>query len=59
MQGGFLEDEQDGGLYGVEQREVFLKAPKEFAKKGMVMKLKKIVYGYADAPRRWFVESDT
>ena len=59
LQGGFLEDEQDGGLYGVEQREVFLKAPKEFAKKGMVMKLKKIVYGYADAPRRWFVESDT
>ena len=42
----------------MERREVFLKAPKEFAKKRMVVKMKKIIYGHADAPRRWFVESD-
>ena len=36
-------------------REVHLKPPSEFRVKGKVWKLRKTVYGLADAPRAWFL----
>ena len=37
------------------ERDVFLKPPTEFRAKNTVWKLKKTVYGLADAPRVWFL----
>ena len=56
---GSLDGDQDGSVYGVECREVLLKAPKEFAGTGAIMRLKKVVYGYADDRRRCFLENDS
>ena len=56
--GVMLEDDQDENMYGVQKREVHLRPPKEFREKGWILRLKKVVYGYADAPRRWFNASD-
>ena len=58
LQGMMLEDDQDENMYGVQKREVHLRPPKEFREKGWILRLKKVVYGYADAPRRWFNASD-
>ena len=43
---------------GVAQRTVFLKPPNEFAGKGHLLRLKKVVSGYAGTPRRRFNTSD-
>ena len=32
--------------------------PREFARPGYVMRMKKAAYGFADAPRRWFLSQD-
>ena len=45
-------------LFGVVGRDIYLKPPPEFAREGFVMKLLKVPYGFADAPRRWFVAAD-
>ena len=37
------------------ERDVFLRPPTEFRKKDVIWKLKKTVYGLADAPRVWFL----
>ena len=38
------------------EREVFLKPPKEFLRAGYVWKLRKVVYGLADASRSWYLK---
>ena len=58
LQRQFSEGDQDAHVYGVGNRRAFLKAPQEYSRKGWVLQLKKVVYGYADAPRRWFNVSD-
>ena len=52
------EDDQDENMYGAQKREVHLRPPKEFREKGRILRLKKLVYKLADAPRRWFNASD-
>ena len=52
--GQFLEEDQDENTYGADNGEVYLKPPKEFREDGYIVRLKKVVYGYAGAPRRWF-----
>ena len=42
-------------LEGILKRELYVSPPKEFKKKGFLMKMKKAAYGFADAPRRWFM----
>ena len=39
-------------------RELYAVPPKEFARPGYLMKMKKAAYGFADAPRRWFLTSE-
>ena len=44
--------------FGVAERQLYLRAPPEYHREGYLLRLKKVVYGYADAPRRWFVAAD-
>ena len=40
------------------ERELYALPPKEFRREGYIMRMKKAAYGFADAPRRWFISSD-
>ena len=42
----------------MEERELYVLPPKEFKRDGYLMHMKKAAYGFADAPRRWFMTSD-
>ena len=42
-------------LEGMWKRELYVLPPKEFKRDGYFMHMKKAAYGFADAPRRWFM----
>ena len=54
----FLQQLPIDELEGILRRELYVSPPKEFKKPGYLMKMKKAAYGFADAPRRWFMTSD-
>ena len=44
--------------FGVKSRVIFLRAPMVCGRPGFVTELLKAPYGFADAPRRWFLSAD-
>ena len=58
LQGSNIDDDQSAHIYGVEKRCIYLTPPSEFRQDGKILRLNKAVYGYSDAPRRWFRSCD-
>ena len=46
--------EEEKERYGLDQRQLHLQPPVGWRTEGKLLRLKKVVYGYGDAPRRWY-----